>query len=303
MRIGIDLGGTKIEGLLLAPDGSEAARLRVATPQDDYDATVRAIAGVVSALSDRAPEPIARFGMGMPGSLSPKTGMVRNSNSVCLNGRDLPGDLGIATGLALRVANDANCFALSEASDGAGAGCISVFGIILGTGCGGGVVINGTIVEGRNRVGGEWGHNPLPAPDDDEQTGERCFCGRRGCLETFLSGPALARDHVDHGGEPLVPSEIAAAAAGGDAQAEATMRRYETRLAKALCVVMNIIDPDVIVLGGGLSNLDRLYRNVPGLWSPFVFSDSISTDLVPAVHGDSSGVRGAAWLWPEPDGR
>jgi len=235
----------------------------------------------------------------MPGSLSPITNNVRNANSTWLNGSDLPGDLEQASGLKVRVANDANCFALSEASDGAAAGAPVVFGVILGTGVGGGLVVGGDIVEGRNRIGGEWGHIPLPSPNDDERPGPACFCGRHGCIETFLSGPGMTRDHARHTGEAVDADMIVRSAQEGHGGALSTLDRYERRLAKSLAGIINIVDPDVIVLGGGLSNLTRLYRNVPQLWPDQVFSDSVDTRLVPARHGDSSGVRGAAWLWPE----
>jgi len=299
MRIGIDLGGTKIEGLLLDRAGREIRRERLATPQHDYDATVRAVCGLVNGLAQSAGDTgLDRFGVGMPGSISPVTGTVRNANSVWLNGRDLPGDLEAASGMRVRVANDANCFALSEAVDGAGKDGRIVFGVILGTGVGGGLVIDKRPVEGRNKVGGEWGHNPLPDPEPDEIPGPPCFCGRTGCVETFLSGPGLALDFTRHDSRTMSASDIVAAAENGDHAARSALERYERRLAKALAVIINIADPNVIVLGGGLSNIARLYAHVPELWKGHVFSDSIETTLVAAEHGDSSGVRGAAWLWP-----
>ncbi|MDA1071535.1 MAG: ROK family protein [Proteobacteria bacterium] len=299
MRIGIDLGGTKIEGLLLAPDDSERRRLRVATPRDDYDASLAAVAGLVEALEREAGRPCP-VGIGMPGSLSPRDGLVRNSNSTCLNGRPFRQDIEARLGRSVRLANDANCLALSEAADGAGAGAAVVFGAILGTGVGGGLVVDGRLIQGVNLVGGEWGHNPLPGALDEERPGPVCYCGRSGCIEAYLSGPSLARDHFRATGETLDPMAIARRAEQGDGPAEASLRRHEDRLARALGSLINIVDPDVIVLGGGLSNLVRLYANVPRIWQRYIFSDVIFTRLLPAVRGDSSGVRGAARLWPEP---
>lgn len=253
---------------------------------------------LVHELESPLPQP-ARVGIGMPGTLSPATGLVKNANSVWLNGRDLPKDLSSRLARPLRFANDANCFALSEAVDGAAAGAPVVFGAILGTGTGGGIVVEGQPLRGINGVSGEWGHNPLPWPRDDERPGPACYCGRAGCLETFLSGPALRADHAIATGQTLRAPEIVAAAQSGNPDAEATLVRYEGRLARALATVINLLDPDVIVLGGGLSNIQRLYTNVPRMWTPFVFSDRVDTRLVPPVHGDASGVRGAAWLWPK----
>jgi len=297
MRIGIDLGGTKIEGLLLDDRGREQRRLRVPTPQGDYGATLAAVCSLVAALEAHAGA-TCTVGIGMPGSLSPRSGLVRNANSTCLNGRAFREDLAARLGRPIRLANDANCLALSEATDGAGAGAPVVFAAILGTGVGGGLVVDGRLIEGANLVGGEWGHNPLPGAHGDEVPGPACYCGRRGCIETFLSGPGLARDHAEVAGRPLAPRAIAAAAEAGDAEAERTMERYEERLARAIATVVNIVDPHLIVLGGGLSNLARLYDNVPRLLPRHVFSDVVVTGIVPARHGDSSGVRGAAWLWP-----
>jgi fructokinase len=299
-RIGIDLGGTKIEGIVLAADGSVAAGKRIATPREDYEETVRAIAGLVAALEAETGSG-STVGVGTPGAISPATGVVKNANSTWLNGRPLHRDLERALGRAVRLANDANCFALSEASDGAAAGAEIVFGVIVGTGTGGGVVVRQHVLTGPNAVAGEWGHNPLPWPDGDELPGEPCYCGRRGCIETFLSGPGLARDHARATGVALAGERIAALASAGDASAEATFRRYERRMARALASVINVIDPDVIVLGGGLSKLSRLYTNVPAQWARWVFSDRVDTRLVPPRHGDASGVRGAAWLWPLPE--
>ena len=301
MRIGIDLGGTKIEAIAIDAAGEELARQRVATPAGDYTATVRAIAGLVADI-ESAVGPGASVGVGIPGSASPSSGRVRNANSTCLIGRYLDRDLAAALGRPVRIANDANCFALSEATDGAGASAEVVFGIILGTGVGGGAVVDGCVLGGANAVAGEWGHNPMPAPRDDERPGPACYCGRRGCIETFLSGPAFARDHEAGGGEALTPAEIVARAEAGDTPALEALSRYEERLARALGTIINVIDPRVIVLGGGMSNIARLYGNVPELWAAYVFSDHIETRLMPPRHGDSSGVRGAAWLWPGPPG-
>jgi len=297
MRIGIDLGGTKIEGIALAGGGHAVAGQRVPTPRDDYDATIRAVVGLVEGLEASAGER-GTVGVGMPGAVSPATGLVKNANSVWLNGRPLQQDLERTIGRPVRLANDANCFALSEASDGAGAGADVVFGVIVGTGTGGGVVVRGCVLTGPNAVAGEWGHNPLPWATGDELPGAECYCGRRGCIETFLSGPGLARDHARVTGEPVSSEVVVARAAGGDSAAESTLRRYETRMARALASIINVLDPDVIVLGGGLSNVTRLYANVPHAWGAWVFSDRVDTKLVPPRHGDASGVRGAAWLWP-----
>ena len=299
MRIGIDLGGTKIEGVALAADGNEKARIRVSTPPDSYEATVDAIADLVAGLEARAGA-AASIGIGIPGAVSPATGLVKNANSTRLIGRPLAADLRTTLRRPVRLANDANCFAVSEAADGAAAGAYVVFGVILGTGVGGGLVIGGLPVEGANAIAGEWGHNPLPWPTDGERPGPPCYCGKGGCVESFLSGPALARDFREAAGKDASPAEIAALASAGDDAALATMETYEQRLARALACVINVLDPDVIVLGGGLSNMDRLYENVPRLWRDWVFSDEVSTRLVLNRHGDSSGVRGAAWLWPEP---
>ncbi len=297
MRIGIDLGGTKIEGVVLDARGVVAARRRVKTPQGDYDGTVRAIVELVQDL-ERETGGRSSVGLGMPGIISPATGLVKNANSVCLNGRPLDRDLEKALGRPLRIENDANCFALSEASDGAAAGRPCVFGVILGTGTGGGVVVGGRILHGRNAVGGEWGHNPLPWPEGGEWPGQSCYCGRTGCIETFLSGPGLARDYQQATGRPVEPVEIVARADAGEPEAVSCLDRYVNRLARALATIINVIDPDAIVLGGGLSSIERLYRDVPGQWSRYVFSDRVTTELLPPKFGDSSGVRGAAWLWP-----
>jgi len=304
MRIGIDLGGTKIEGILIAPDGHQAARTRVPTPQGDYAATVQAVADLVCDLDDAAKTlgtEIPTVGIGIPGAISPTTGLVKNANSVCLIGEALDQDIAQAIGRdtrrEVRLANDADCFAVSEAHDGAAAGERIVFGVILGTGVGGGIAIDGHPLSGPNAITGEWGHNPLPWPRDDERPGPKCYCGQHGCIETFLSGPGMRYDHYAEAGEQSEAVDIANKAAAGNADCIATMARYEQRLARALASVINVLDPHVIVLGGGLSNIERLYDNVPKLWDEWVFSDTVATKLVPNKHGDSSGVRGAAWLW------
>jgi fructokinase len=296
MRIGIDLGGTKIEALALGGDGRELYRRRIPAPRGSYDST---IAAVVALVSDAEAHTRARgtVGVGIPGALSPATGLIKNANSTWLIGKPLQTDLAAALERPVRLANDANCFALSEATDGAGADASVVFGVIIGTGTGGGLIVNRQVVVGANAIAGEWGHNPLPAPDDAERPGPRCYCGRSGCIETFLSGPGLARDYAAHGGPELPADEIAALASGGDAAALAALDRYERRFAKAIASVINVIDPDVIVLGGGLSNIERLYERVPRFWGAHVFSDRVDTRLRRATHGDASGVRGAAWLW------
>jgi fructokinase len=290
MRIGIDLGGTKTEAIALSGDGTALLRKRVPTVPRSYAGTIETVKTLVAFLED-ATGRIGSVGIGIPGTISPSTGLVKNANSTWLIGKPLDRDLAEALGRPVRLANDADCFALSEASDGAGAGAPTVFGVILGTGVGGGLVAHGKLLSGPNAIAGEWGHNPLPWPNDNERPGPSCYCGRQGCIETFLSGPALARDH----GGGRTAAEIAKAP---DPAGEAALLRYEERLARALASVINILDPHVIVLGGGLSNLDRLYNSVPRLWGPWVFSDTVSTRLLRPVHGDSSGVRGAAWLWP-----
>ena len=296
VRIGVDLGGTKIEAIALATTGETLVRRRVPTPRDDYDGTIDAIVTLVDEL-DQAVGARGTVGIGTPGAVSPATGRIKNSNSTWLLDRPLAEDLTTRLARPVRLDNDANCFALSEATDGGGRGARVVFGVILGTGTGGGLVIDGRPLVGANAIGGEWGHNPLPWPESDERPGPPCYCGRRGCLETFLSGPGLSRDYAATTGERRDPTAIVAAADAGDAGAEATVRRYEDRLARGLASVINVVDPDVIVLGGGLSNMDRLYDSVPRQWSPYIFSDRVDTRLVRPVHGDSSGVRGAAWLW------
>ena len=292
MRLGVDLGGTKIEVAALDDEGRIALRERRPTPREDYPGTVAAVAELVGAAERRLDRRGLSVGVAIPGAVSPASGRIKNANSTWLIGRPFAEDLGRALERPVRLENDANCFALSEATDGAAAGCEVVFGVILGTGVGGGLVVAGRALRGANAIAGEWGHNPLPAPQADELPGPECYCGRRGCVETFLSGPALARSAGLASGEAVV-----AAAAAGDAEAEALLQRYEERLARALAVVINLIDPDAIVLGGGLSNLERLYEAVPARWEEHVFSDAVSTRLLRNRHGDSSGVRGAAWLW------
>jgi fructokinase len=297
MRIGIDVGGTKIEGIALDGRGRELRRLRVPAPRDDYDRTIAAVASLAETLVRETAQP-GSVGVGIPGALSPATSLVKNANSTWLNGRPFGADLEQSLGQPVRLANDANCFALSEAIDGAGAGAEVVFGVILGTGCGGGIVVHQRVLAGPNALAGEWGHNPLPAPREGEWPGPPCYCGRTGCIETFLSGPGLSRDYATAGAGWLEASEIARRSEHGDPAADASLARYEDRLARALTAVINLLDPDVIVLGGGLSNIERLYRTVPPLLRPFG-DDPLRTRLVRARHGDSSGVRGAAWLWPE----
>lgn len=296
IRIGIDLGGTKIAGLALGAAGETLAQCRVATPRDDYEGTLCAIQAVVKDLEAAVGEK-GRVGVGMPGTISPASGLVKNANSVWLIGRPFREDLEARLGRPVRLANDANCFALSEAADGAGAGADVVFGVIIGTGTGGGVVVRQQVWVGPNAVAGEWGHNPLPWPEAGESPGPPCYCGRRGCIETFLSGPGLARDHAEHGGERLSAEAIVEGATLGQAECRATLTRYVGRMARALASVINVLDPDVVVLGGGLSKVARLYEDVPRLWGRWVFSDQVFTRLVLPAHGDASGVRGAAWLW------
>ena len=300
LRLGIDLGGTKIEIVALDSRGTERLRHRVPTPQGDYDATLAVIAQLVGEAERRldVAAGACTIGIGTPGSLSRTTGLLRNSNSVCLNGRPFKRDLESRVGREVRISNDANCFAVSEAQDGAGAGARVVFGAILGTGVGAGIVIDGRAIDGANGIAGEWGHNPLPWPRDDERPGAHCYCGRHGCIETFVSGPAFERDHLLHAGRDVPTAQIVAAATAGDAAASACLARYESRLARSLAHVINLLDPDVIVLGGGMSNVDRLYESVPKLWGAWIFSDRVDTPLVRNAHGDSSGVRGAARLWP-----
>jgi len=302
LRIGIDLGGTKIEAIALDRGGAERFRKRVPTPQGDYAKTVGAIAGLVAA-ADAATESVragtnATIGVGIPGTLSPATGLIKNANSLCLIGNAFDRDLEAAIGRPVRLANDANCFALSEAMDGAGAGASIVFGIILGTGVGGGLIVDQRVISGPNAITGEWGHNPLPWPAPAEQPGAKCYCGLNGCIETFLSGSGLSRDYAATTHATLNAEDIVARAGAGEAAATAVLDRYIDRLARATATIINTIDPQVIVLGGGLSNIPRLYDAVPRLWPAHVFSDTVATQLLPPRHGDASGVRGAAWLWP-----
>jgi fructokinase len=299
LRLGIDLGGTKIEIVALGDaDGGEREllRRRTPTPREDYAGTIEAI-GKLVAEAEAELGGTGTVGIGIPGSISPATGLIRNGNSTWLNDKPLKQDLETRLARPVKLANDANCFALSEAADGAGAGADSVFGVILGTGVGGGVVIGGRIVTGANAIAGEWGHIPLPGRSDADGPPRRCWCGRPDCIETFLSGPAFERDYAAAAGATAPADEIARRAERGDATARAALARYEERLARALAMVMNLLDPDIIVLGGGVSNIAALRRDVPKLWGPPVFSDRIATRLETATHGDSSGVRGAARLW------
>ncbi len=323
LRLGVDLGGTKIELVALDGGGRELLRRRIATPQNDYPGTLSAAANLIKEAEAELGQ-TGTVGIGTPGARSHATGLMKNCNSTCLIGMPFKEDMEAALGREIRLSNDANCFALSEATDGAAAGAEVVFGVILGTGVGGGIVVRGQVLDGVNAIAGEWGHNPLPffqfrhAQIDHEETGThpatgerivhpwpserefhgpQCYCGKKGCIEAYLSGPALAADHVRYGGEDLPAHEIAQLAHAGYGPCSKTLARYEERLARALAAVINILDPDVIVLGGGLSNIRRLYDNVPKLWPRYVFSDRIDTRLVPPRFGDSSGVRGAAWLW------
>jgi len=301
LRIGVDLGGTKIEAIVLDAAGRTLWRERVATPAGDYDATLARVAALVAAAEASVGNGARRVGVGTPGAQT-ADGTIKNANSTCLNGRPLAADLTQLLGRPVRIANDANCLALSEASDGAGAGHPVVFAAILGTGVGAGIVVDGKLLTGPNGLAGEWGHNPLAWIDADDGLPATCYCGRRGCIETWLSGPGLAHDHARRTGQALSAQAIAQRAQAGDAACDLTLQRYESRLARALAQVINLLDPDVIVLGGGLSLMSRLYDNVPRLWCAHVFSAGSAapprTPLRPSRHGDSSGVRGAAWLWP-----
>lgn len=295
MRLGIDLGGTKIEIIALDDNGAVLLRKRVATPNGDYAGTLLAIANLVrDAEAELGMQ--GSLGIGTPGSLSRATGLLKNSNSTHLNGKPIVQDLELLLKRAVKISNDANCFALSEATDGAAKGAAVVFGVIIGTGTGAGIVVNGQVLAGINGIAGEWGHNPLPWPMAQEQPGSECYCGQRGCIETFLSGPGLMKWHLNDFGEALSPDEIAARAMTGDSACERSMQSYENRLARSLAHVINILDPDIIVLGGGMSNIERLYTNVSAIWGRWVFSDRVDTRLVKHKFGDSSGVRGAAWL-------
>jgi fructokinase len=301
IRVGIDLGGTKIESIVLGDGGVEMFRERVAAPRGNYTGTVIAVRDLVHR-AEQAVGCKGSVGIGIPGALSRTTGLVKNANSTWLIGEPLKQDLETALERPVRIENDANCFAVSEAVDGAGRGAALVFGVILGTGVGAGIAIHGKPLSGANAIAGEWGHNPLPWPRDDERPGDTCYCGRDGCIETFLSGPALRRQHAHATGDDLEAPEIARRAKTGDAAVGRTLRAYENRLARGLAHVINLLDPDVIVLGGGLSNIAGLYDKVPKIWGQFVFSDTVETRLAPPAHGDSSGVRGAAWLWPTRSG-
>lgn len=295
-RIGIDLGGSKIEGIILNPRGEEVRRRRVATPAGRYQATIEAIADLVLDLGALAKNRDFTLGIGTPGSISPASGLMRNCNATVLNGKNLQGDLEARLGMPVAMANDANCFTLSEATDGAGANARSVFGVILGTGVGGGLVFENRLQQGHNQIAGEWGHNSLPWAGLQELPGPACFCGKTGCIETWLSGPGLLADYRRLGGKPLDRVEMLIDRLAFDPIANQALKKYENRLARSLSMLINMVDPEVIVLGGGLSNIARLYEQVPLLWLQWVFAENITTKLVPALYGDSSGVRGAAWL-------
>ncbi len=297
MRIGVDLGGTKIEALALGANGEELGRIRVPTPRNEYTGTLNAIAGLVQKLEKELGQR-ATVGAGIPGTIIRSSGLVKNANSTWLNGQPLERDLSAALGREVRCENDANCLALSEATDGSGAGYRVVFAVILGTGCGGGLAFEGHVHEGRHSVAGEWGHNSLPWPRADEVPGPQCYCGKRGCIETWISGTALGKDYERNTGKSLSGKDVAEAADRGDLQARAAIHRLEDRIARGFASLVNVIDPDVIVIGGGLSTLSSIYRNVPPLLEGYGFGGGIHTPIVPALHGDSSGVRGAAWLWP-----
>jgi predicted NBD/HSP70 family sugar kinase len=297
-KIGIDIGGTKIEIVALGDNNQELFRRRVPTTQGDYWAIVDTVAELVRTAERNLGEK-GTIGIGTPGALSLATGLLRNSNSICLNGQQIYEDLQRVLVRPIRIENDANCFALSEALDGAAAEKKIVFGVIVGTGTGGGIVIRGKILKGVNSIAGEWGHNPLPWPRHDELPGPDCYCGREGCIETYLSGPGMSRDHQKVTRTRLTAEAIHIGSSRGDETCEATMKRYEDRMARSLAHVINILDPDIIVLGGGMSKIKRLYENVPKLWGQYVFSDRVDTLLVPPKHGDASGARGAALLWDE----
>jgi fructokinase len=296
LKIGVDLGGTKIEIIALGENGCELARDRVPTPQDNYEGIVRTIADLVRVTEIKLGQR-GSVGIGTPGAISQASGFLKNSNSTCLNGKPLFRDLEVALARPVRMENDANCFALSEALDGAGKGKPVIFGVIAGTGTGGGIVVNGTVMKGANAIAGEWGHNPLPWPRENEIPGPQCYCGKTGCIETFLSGPGMSNDHQRVVRTKLTPEAILTGSSRGDIACENTVQRYEDRMARSLAHVINILDPDIIVLGGGMSNINRLYENVPRLWGQYVFSDRVKTLLAPPTYGDASGVRGAALLW------
>ncbi|CAO4166628.1 ROK family protein [Methylorubrum populi] len=301
LRIGIDLGGTKIAGIVLDGAGATRSQIRVPTPRGDYSGTLAAIADLVAALEREAGTEGASVGVGMPGAMSRASGLIKNANSTWLNGRPFAQDLAARLGRPVRIENDANCLAVSEAVDGAGAGLDLVWAVILGTGVGSGIAVNGRALTGRNAIAGEWGHNPLPWPRDDERPGPACYCGRHGCIETWLSGPGLAADYGRASGESLTGEQIVVAAASGKAAAVAAMARYLDRLGRGIAHVVNVLDPDVIVLGGGLSRVESLVAALPERIAPYVFSDSFDTPVRASRHGDASGVRGAAWLWGTTD--
>ena len=298
MRIGIDLGGTKIEAIAINKKGEECFRKRIDSPQNSYTKTVNAIVELVNEIETQV-NTSGTVGIGIPGTISPQTGLVKNANSTWLIGHPLQADLESILKREIRIENDANCFVVSEATDGAAKDASCVFGVIIGTGTGGGIFIRGQSIIGANAIAGEWGHNPLPWPSASELPGRDCYCGKQGCIETWLSGPGFAKDHQEnnHLEKVLSAKEIMQLAETGDKKAQASLQRYEERLAKSLASIINIIDPDIIVLGGGMSNIKSLYENVPKLWDEYVFSDHVTTKLVAPLHGDSSGVRGAAWLW------
>lgn len=296
IRIGIDLGGTKIEGIALSEIGDQLYRTRVATPQGDYKAILQVVADLVAKIENRVAKK-GSVGICTPGTLSPETNLMRNSNSVCMNGKPVLDDLQNLLARDVRMANDANCFVLSEATDGAGKDAEVVFGVIVGTGTGAGIVVNKKVVVGPNSIAGEWGHNPLPWPLDMELPGLECYCGKNGCIETWLSGPGIVRDHELHNDAFIDAETLSQKAKFGDEEAVETFERYENRMARSLAHIINVLDPDIIVLGGGVGNVKRLYENVPTIWGKYVFSDVVNTKLLAPVHGDSSGVRGAAWLW------
>ena len=298
MRIGIDLGGTKIEGIALQDSGDIPVRKRVSTPQNDYHAIVNAVVSLVQDIETEYREK-GSVGIGIPGSVSAETGLIRNANTVCLIGNDLQNDLQDKLDRPVRLANDADCFALSEASDGAGKDCDSVFGVIIGTGCGSGIVINKKLLEGANLIAGEWGHNPLPWPKDNERPGRQCYCGQNGCLETWLSGSGFGHAYHDAGGDEITAKDIMKRVSQGETLANQVLNDYIDRMARGLASIINIIDPACIVLGGGMSHVEQLYTEVPKRWDQYIFSpEPAKTLLKPPAHGDSSGVRGAAWLWP-----
>lgn len=296
MRIGIDLGGTKIEVIALNDKGIELYRERLATPQHDYHATLNAITTLITNAQTHSKQ-TASIGIGIPGALSATNALVKNANSTWLIGKPLKADLESQLGCAIRIENDANCFAVSEATDGAAKNAAIVFAVIIGTGTGAGLVVNKRVIVGANAIAGEWGHNPLPWPTTEELPGRQCYCGKTGCIETWLSGSGFTNDHHSRGGLGKTAQDIVKLAEQGDKIAQASLTLYEDRLARSLATIINVLDPDVIVLGGGMSNISRIYTNVPKIWHKYIFSDQVNTQLTPPVYGDSSGVRGAAWLW------